>query len=503
MGCPYDPVMSHTRASIAAFQQGESHFVYAAYRAGGTRMHYLADGAAHAERTFTKTELMCPIPNCPTPELTTVARQIPRRQHYRHYTTKNGHAPERQFHVEAKARIAEWAIAQHPAATVIMEQPTNTDRERVADVLVTFPNGERVAIEIQYSALTVEEWTRRHDSYRAQDIVDVWLFGHVGAQFRTTRDGDEVRLNDVHQAVAATGAPVTWLNPTQGLIGYATTSLWTPGAYRKAEVLAASGDADLHYAPLGDFVLTREGISSTDLHQLSVRTARHLLAMQRAREEEERESQEREAARLKEAAAAEQRIADLIYRREKLTEGWLRSSAWRAELETWGGVAPEWYGGHPGVETGVPHVMWQSAIFRRIVEPADSGAALHRSAAIDLLLEEFPDDLPSDARPVAAKMVTDFFRTLERCGFLHAPPRRGRNRGKPIWYRIRKRSALYAAPHPVPQASRTTMPAQPERSPPRTPTNSNGLPLCQGCRYPLDPMYAGTGFHPLCGPRSG
>ena len=267
--------------------------------------------------------------------------------------------------------------------------------------------------------------------------------------------------------------------------------------------LAASGDAALRLERLSDFVLNPEGISTTALRQITQWTVRHRLYVERSREEAELRKQEQEQERQQKAVDEEQRIADLIEAREKLTEGWLRSPTWKAELAKWGGVAPAWYDRHPGVETGIPHVMWQSVLFREIVEPLESGVAVPRIAAIDLLLEEFPDHLASDARPVAAKMVTAFFRTLETHRFLHAPARRGKNLGRPIWYRIRKRSVPTAMPDPVPAATRRPMHAPPERSYPRTPTNSNGSARCQGCRYPLDPMYAATGFHPFCGPRSG
>ena len=439
----YPPVMAHTRASIAEFQQGESHFVYAAYRHGAAGLHFLADGNAHAERAFTKSELMCPIPGCLTPDLTTVARRPPWRQHYRHLLTNSGHAPERQFHVEAKARIAEWVQAQHPDATVIIEQPTNSARERVADVMVTFREGERVAIEIQYSALTVEEWQTRHDSYQAQGIVDVWCFGHVGAQLRTV--GEKLRLNDVHRAVARTGTAITWFNPVQLLIGYAIA----PSRAQRtaaANPLAVSGDATMSVEPLSNFALTSKGIASTALRDSLEATLHHLRATERERSEAEAARQEQEAEQRREAAVEEHRIAPIIRRRESRTEEWLRSDAWQNEVESWGGTAPDWYGDHPGVETGIPHEMWQSLLFWKIVDPTVPPAAVYSFDAINLLLAEFPAELPPESRQVAAQMVVAFFTTLERHRYLDGPIKKSRKLGALSWYRTLADSAPSAEP---------------------------------------------------------
>jgi hypothetical protein len=61
------------------------------------------------------------------------------------------------------------------------------DNGQVPDVLVVFPDGRRFAFEIQYAPLTIDAWRARHAGYRAQDIVDIWLFGHIPPHLRVAR----------------------------------------------------------------------------------------------------------------------------------------------------------------------------------------------------------------------------------------------------------------------------------------------------------------------------
>ena len=123
-----------------------------------------------------------------------------------------------------------------------------------------------------------------------------------------------------------------------------------------------------------------------------------------------------------------------------------RSDAWQNEVESWGGTAPDWYGDHPGVETGIPHEMWQSLLFWKIVDPTVPPAAVYSFDAINLLLAEFPAELPPESRQVAAQMVVAFFTTLERHRYLDGPIKKSRKLGALSWYRTLADSAPSAEP---------------------------------------------------------
>jgi hypothetical protein len=169
--------MLHDSSVLAEFQAGETRFVFARFRSGDPGLYLLPDGAANQKRAFTKTELLCPVEGCPTPELTTVNRADHGRDGFRHLRGNYKHGAESLFHLEGKAQIARWARTECPDAQVVEEQKSNDHRDRIADVMITFPGGERVAVEVQNAGLSPHSWQARHESYRAQGIVDVWLSG--------------------------------------------------------------------------------------------------------------------------------------------------------------------------------------------------------------------------------------------------------------------------------------------------------------------------------------
>ena len=215
----------HTAAELAAYQDGERCLVWARDRDTGESFH-LADGAARALRGWTTGHLECLMPDCSDRRLTTVSRHPRRRDGFRHYAGSGGHSPESEAHQQGKAAIVDWARSHlaHEGVTVKMEASTS-DRKRVADVMVTWPDASQVAIEVQYAALSGEEWRARHDSYRRSGITDVWLFGHTGKHLRNApstvpvTDEARVRLGYLHHAVARADLPLLWLNPVLGRVG--------------------------------------------------------------------------------------------------------------------------------------------------------------------------------------------------------------------------------------------------------------------------------------------
>ncbi|MGC4993008.1 competence protein CoiA family protein [Nocardia salmonicida] len=102
-----------------------------------------------------------------------------RRPHFAHppgYAPPSGeHHPETLWHFDGKAMLARWAQVQ-PNVVAVRIEAWLPDRARRSDVRVVFSDGREVALEVQGSLLTDEEWTRRHDDYRRNDVVDVWLW---------------------------------------------------------------------------------------------------------------------------------------------------------------------------------------------------------------------------------------------------------------------------------------------------------------------------------------
>jgi hypothetical protein len=258
----------HSADEIATFTSGEQRMVYAAYRDTG-ELFYLNDGVAELQRGFTKQRLRCVVPNCPSPNLTTVARRDGRRDGFRHLTSlvSEGHA-EGVFHRQGKAAIRDWLQSKYPDAAVAVEVPINGSRDRVADVMLTNPSGWRVAFEIQYAALSATEWEHRHSDYQAAGIIDVRLFGHWGSHLKLDRN-NQAKLNGVQRTAAHMGMPVLWFNPVEGTVAAATTrEYFPPNSF--VEVLAPGSlengswphQVDLHLFPLSDATVSSVGFTA-------------------------------------------------------------------------------------------------------------------------------------------------------------------------------------------------------------------------------------------------
>ena len=209
----------HTPAEIAAFQDGETRQVYARDRqAPAGPLFYLEDNAVDtAMRAFTREPLECFIDDCPQRELVAVHRES-KRDGFRHRAGAGGHEPESLFHDQAKHMIADWIEHLHADAGVCCERGTS-DRRRRADVMVTWPSGRQLAIEVQYSKLSVQEWRERTDSYRSHGIAVVWLFGHCGHHMKPDKKSGAIKLNELHQTMRREGHDLLWVNPIHRKLG--------------------------------------------------------------------------------------------------------------------------------------------------------------------------------------------------------------------------------------------------------------------------------------------
>lgn len=259
----------HSAEQIAAFSEGEPRFVAAAYRdpSSSRELFVMPDGQADTLRAFTREQLRCLIPDCPAPDVVAVSRSR-RRDGFRHKAGGGKHAPESVQHRQGKAVLAEWLRSRVGPAAVTVEAATDTQRSRIADVMVTFPTGELLAFEIQYAAITVQAWRTRHESYRAQGITDVWLWGHTRLRKSRSSYDPPFRLDDVQDEVRTTGMPVHWFNPETSELATAVTHVGEAG-------LISIDDrcGDVLIERLTACGVTPAGIQSGALRQLTQHTA--------------------------------------------------------------------------------------------------------------------------------------------------------------------------------------------------------------------------------------
>lgn len=256
----------HSPKEIAAFLgDGETRLIAAAYcdPALSKDLYILEDGTAREIRGWARINLRCPFPDCPQPQFKTVARAPRRRDGFSHLSGAHKHAPESINHIQGKAVIAAWLTKLLGSDAVKVEIATDTQRSRVADVMAVLPSGQRVAFEIQYAALSVQQWVARHESYRAQGIIDVWLWGHTrlgSPRHRPNgRDGSDVTrftVPDVQVQVRDSGLPVLFLNPERGAIAVAVNPWendWTFVFERETELAVNQ---------LGDYNVDGSGLVS-------------------------------------------------------------------------------------------------------------------------------------------------------------------------------------------------------------------------------------------------
>jgi len=312
---------AHDRVTLAHFQGGEERLVYARYRdRPDESLYFLEDGRAGEVRLWAKEHLECFLPECRDRWLTTVARRA-KRDGFMHRKGAGGHAPEGLFHAQGKALIERWVREQYPDVQVGVEQSTKS-KQRRADVMLTWPDGAQVAVEVQYAAIPPEEWQRRHDSYREQGIEDVWLFGHIPPHLRQSRPpaDHDIALLPVHYAVLEADVPLLWMNPILELVGTAwqTIPIREGHAARVTEYDVPPAWNDLgaqsgkfEHVPLSTCLLSPAGLMFPFLEQLAGAKKRmdEVLAHQKrarlAREEAERAREAKRQQILAEAARKE------------------------------------------------------------------------------------------------------------------------------------------------------------------------------------------------------
>lgn len=220
----------HGSDAVKAFLNQEVAQVWALHRTTGEPM-FLDKGRADAVRQTAKEHWRCPVPGCEVPIST---RGGSRRDHFFHLGEGNGHSDgESMFHLQAKAMLADWARRQDPSV-VVTEELTVKDpaasRTRRPDVLAAWPEGRRVAFEVEYKAYTPADWrAKQHDfDQMSPPVLAVWLFGHLHrylalaprpAGLAEDQPWDEIVFRELPRAVAAAGMPMLHVNPVDRTVG--------------------------------------------------------------------------------------------------------------------------------------------------------------------------------------------------------------------------------------------------------------------------------------------
>jgi hypothetical protein len=136
---------------------------------------FMPEGGAEALRAPAHLgRLICPVPGCPSPLLTTRG-PADRRHHFVHRQ-----APEDPSHSLAyNRRVAEqllldWASAQDSRLSVTSDEAIGGVP---VTVLVASPTGRRLAICFIDGRLGADAWEDRHHALRAANVIGTWAFG--------------------------------------------------------------------------------------------------------------------------------------------------------------------------------------------------------------------------------------------------------------------------------------------------------------------------------------
>lgn len=325
----------HSREEQRSFTHagGEECFVYARDRRQPDVPYFLDDVPVTSEvRDITREFLECPVPVCTSPRLKVVNRTA-KRNGFSHLPGAGGHAVESLWHTQAKLMLVHWVHSSYPHCQVAVEAPIS-DRERVADVLVTFPGGQRVALEVQYS--TEDHWQERHASYQRHGITDVWLLGHRPPHLILDRDG-HVALSALPSQIVRAGLPLLWVNPD----GRIRTGHHTIRGFAVPPDPTEHLPLDLGIDPLERCALSPSGLITPTMEALP--SGQSALEALRAREAAARARAEARAKataaqRAKDAETRDQRAECAEKMRARRHEAWQGHPLRKELLDTYGKV---------------------------------------------------------------------------------------------------------------------------------------------------------------------
>jgi competence protein CoiA len=93
--------------------------------------------------------------------------------------------PETEEHIKGKILIRKWLQQLFPDIQVEFEYKIIETNQR-ADVMAIFPNGKKVAFEMQCSKIQGSVWKERHELYKKAGIKDFWILGQSVHKYAKT-----------------------------------------------------------------------------------------------------------------------------------------------------------------------------------------------------------------------------------------------------------------------------------------------------------------------------
>lgn len=150
---------------------------------------FMPDGEAPLFREAAKSGvLICPVPGCPSPELTTCSYPD-KRDHFRHVRAPADPQHSRSYlRVVTKDLLREWAAGQRRVAKV-WESRMNG----VSFILeAALDDGSEVALCYVDKRLGADAWEERHDFLRSNGLAPTWIFALTKSYFDLPDPADPI-----------------------------------------------------------------------------------------------------------------------------------------------------------------------------------------------------------------------------------------------------------------------------------------------------------------------
>ncbi|NUU19058.1 hypothetical protein HP550_17555 [Cellulomonas humilata] len=418
--------MAHAAGDIAAFTDGETRLVYAAHVNDPIGpLYLLEDNTAKQFKSYAKANLQCFIPDCATPQFTTVSRARG-RDGFRHLTG-GGHSEESLFHKQGKHALLDWLARKHPDVDARPEVSMLPVVDRRADVLATHATGERIALEVQYSAMPApgdrDSWESRTRDYQNVGVSPVWFLGHRGVHFKPQLGGETIELGPVARAILDAGMQLWWLNPILGVVAIPYVVDYVE---REGFLLAPTSQDRTVYLwiePIDSLTLTATGPHHPRLDELAYHRVAYLAAEQirTDREEQRRATAVAKAERDKAHAADRQRRANerAVQKQRKVSDAieaqntaWSTSTMRANVLARYGGQIPE-HLDLPSSSSGIRahRQHWQALAYGHLMF-----AKLDSIATINDCLRVLSTDSLVSSRVAAGDTIRDWLQRLHALG---------------------------------------------------------------------------------------
>lgn len=232
--------------AVAAFLDRESRQVWARHRITGEPV-FIAPGAAAEVRKTARAEWTCLVPEC---EELISTRGGSKRDHFFHVTAvEHPGGPEGVNHLASKAMLAQWAAREASGGAIVVEEQSikNIELElnRRPDVLVTWPTGQRLALEVEYKHFPAELWAAKQTDLVREGVTVTWLVGHTRVQL-DPKFASAVRVPALGRTLAAADRHVLVINPVTRQIGtlagdrrFTTRLKWDSTAWLRVDELDA------------------------------------------------------------------------------------------------------------------------------------------------------------------------------------------------------------------------------------------------------------------------